>query len=77
MRVERIDVVLNTKAHDLTLLVDRVYRAPKRLPVASLSVFGRPAANFRNSFKDDESPAGAGLSRCVRLHRLAPVGVSP
>jgi hypothetical protein len=47
MRVERIDVVLNTKAHDLTLLVRSGLQGTRRLPVASIKVIGPADENLR------------------------------
>src|SRR5215204_5580506 len=47
VRVERLDVVLNTKAHDSTLLVDRgKLGVSRRLPVASDQVIGRRPSNL-------------------------------
>ena len=49
MRVERLDVVLNTKAHDSTLLVDRGgWADTRRLPVASNRKIGPEGPIFRH-----------------------------
>src|SRR4051812_44290154 len=65
MRVERLDVVLNTKAHDQLSLLKWVWGFSKRLPVASVGMIGPAAETLRKVFSAADVEAAGPLRRRV------------